>query len=68
MPKFKVWVSKAYYMNGEIEVEADDAEHAWTVADEQIGDFEAQLDYNPGDNRIEVEGEIREDGTVDEYL
>jgi hypothetical protein len=55
MPKFNVLVSKAYYMNGEMEVEADDADHAWVVAQEQIEDFEAPLDRNSLDDQIEVE-------------
>lgn len=58
MPKFRVWVSKAYYMNGEMEVEADDADHAETVAEQQIEDFESSLDRNAMDDMIEVEEEI----------
>lgn len=58
MPKFKVFVSKAYYMNGEIEVEAPTSDEAWEIANEQIDEFEAPLDRNRGDDMIEVEGEV----------
>ena len=58
MPKFNVFVSKAYYKNGEMEVEADDIDHAWTVAHDQIDDFDASLDRNSLDDQIEVEGEV----------
>lgn len=56
MPVFKVFVSKAYYMNGEIEVEAPTSDEAWEAAREQIEDFEAPLDRNSLDDMIEVEG------------
>ena len=59
MPKYEVFISKAYYVNGTITVEADDPDHAWVVADEQIGDFEGSMEYNPGDNMIEVGDEIK---------
>jgi hypothetical protein len=53
--KFKVWVSKAYYMNGYIEVEADNADEAWDKAHAEIEEFDAPLDRNTMDDRIEVE-------------
>ena len=58
MPKFNVLISKAYYMNGEMEVEADTSDEAWDKAQEQIEDFEAPLDRNTMDDQIEVDGEV----------
>ena len=55
MPKFKVYWSKAYYRNGSTVLEADDAAHAYDLADEQIGDWIGSLQYYPDDNMIDIE-------------
>ena len=53
--KFKVFVSKAYYKNGTMEVEADTSDEAYEIAEVQIEDFDAPLDRNKMDDMIEIE-------------
>ena len=60
MPKYKVNYSKAYYMNGSLEIEADSPADAYNKMDDTIGDQEGSMNYYPDDNIIEVE-EIEED-------
>ena len=54
MLKYKVMWSKAYYMNGEVEIEADSPEDAINKVDAEIGDYGGSLSYYPDDNIIEV--------------
>lgn len=58
MPKYKVSWSKAYYMNGSCEIEADSPEEACEKMDTIIGDQEGSMQYYPDDNIIEVDEEI----------
>ena len=55
MPKFEILWSKAYYRNGTEVIEAKDADEAYDLADEQIGDWEGSMQYYPDDNLIEIE-------------
>lgn len=56
--KFNVYWSKAYYMSGEVIVEADSAEDAYQIVDCNIGDYDGNMQYNPIDNIIEVGDEL----------
>ena len=55
MPKFEIYWSKAYYRNGTEIIEADNADQAYELADDQIGDWIGSLQYYPDDNMIDVE-------------
>ena len=52
--KYKVLWSKVYYMNGEVEIEADTPEEAIKKVDKEVGDYEAPLQYYPEANTIEI--------------
>lgn len=53
--KYKICWSKAYYLNGTTEVEADSPEDAIREMDRIIGDQTGSMQYCPDDNIIEVE-------------
>lgn len=52
--KYKVLWGKTYYMNGEVEIEADTPEEAIEKVDKEIGNYESTLSYYPEDNIIEI--------------
>lgn len=55
MARFTVLWSKAYCVNGETVIEAEDIDDAYEKADNQIGDWEGRMMYCPDDNQIEIE-------------
>ena len=52
--KFAVTWSKAYYVCGEEIIEANSRVEAEEIADNNIGDYEGSMQYNPDQNYIEA--------------
>ena len=55
MKKYKISWCKTYYSSGEVEIEAESEEEAQIIAEENIGDYEGSMQYDPNENYIEVE-------------
>ena len=55
MKKYKISWCKTYYSSGEVEIEAESEEDAQIIAEENIGDYEGSMQYEPNENYIEVE-------------
>ena len=55
MKKYKVSWSKTYYASGEVEIEAESEEDARIIVEENSGDYEGSMQYDPNENYIEVE-------------
>ena len=53
--KYKMAWSKAYYINGTTEIEANSQVDAIRKMDTIIGDQEGPMQYYPDDNTIEIE-------------
>ena len=60
MNTYKVDWSKAYYVSGCKEVEAESPEQAITIVDNIIGNLHGRMQYNPDDNDIDVVGHYHE--------
>lgn len=54
MKKFKCLWSKTYITSGEVIVEAESAEEAYSMVDESIGDYDGSKQYIPNQNEIMV--------------
>lgn len=54
MKKFKCLWSKTYITSGEVVVEAESAEEAYSMVDESIGDYDGSKQYIPNQNEIMV--------------
>lgn len=54
MGKYAVTWSKAYYAHGEVIIEANSRVEAEEIADDNIGDYEGSMQYNPDQNYIEA--------------
>ena len=52
MKKFKCLWSKTYITSGEVVVEAESAEEAYSMVDESIGDYSGRKQYIPNQNEI----------------
>jgi len=44
--------SKAYFSYGSVEIEASSVEEAEEIVDQQIGDYEGNMQYDPDGNSI----------------
>ena len=53
MPKYTVTWSKTYYASGSVEIEADSSKDAEAVVQEDIGDYEGHMEYDPDKDFIE---------------
>lgn len=58
MKKFKCLWSKTYITSGEVVVEAESAEEAYSMIDESIGDYDGSKQYIPNQNEIMVLEEL----------
>lgn len=58
MKKFKCLWSKTYITSGEVVVEAESAEEAYSMVDESIGDYDGSKQYIPNQNEIMVLEEL----------
>ena len=58
MKKFKCLSSKTYITSGEVVVEAESAEEAYSMVDESIGDYDGSKQYIPNQNEIMVLEEL----------
>ncbi len=58
MKKFKCLWSKTYITSGEVVVEAESAEEAYSMVDESIGDYSGSKQYIPNQNEIMVLEEL----------
>lgn len=58
MKKFKCLWSKTYITSGEVIVEAESAENAYSIVDESIGDYDGSKQYIPNQNEIMVLEEL----------
>lgn len=54
MKTFDVQWSKTYHATGMVQVEAETEEEAKQIVDENIGDYEGSMQYDPDANTIEV--------------
>jgi hypothetical protein len=54
MEKYAVKWSKAYYAHGEVIIEANSRVEAEEIAEDNIGDYEGSMQYNPDQNYIEA--------------
>jgi hypothetical protein len=54
MPKFEVYWVKNYYVTGTQNIEADSEDEAREEADNNIGDWEGSMQYDPDQNEIEI--------------
>ena len=52
--KYAVTWSKTYYAHGEVIIEADSRVEAEEIAENQIGDFEGSLQWNPDQDTVEA--------------
>ena len=59
MKKYKVDWSKTYIASGTVEIEAESEEDAEIIAEENIGDYEGSMQYDPNENYVEVVGEVK---------
>ena len=55
MKKYKVSWGKTYYASGEVEVEATSRMDAELKVEENIGNYEGSMQYDPNENYIEAE-------------
>lgn len=58
MKKFKCLWSKTYITSGDVIVEAESAEEAYSMVDESIGDYDGSKQYIPNQNEIMVLEEL----------
>jgi len=56
--KFKCLWSKTYITSGEVIVEAESAEKAYSMIDKSIGDYDGSKQYIPNQNEIMVLEEL----------
>ena len=68
MSKYWVSWSKSYYSGGSLEIEADSAEQAYEIAQNNIGDYEGSMQYDPHGDLIEVMPDCTAKGASDERL
>ena len=54
MSKFIVDWSKTYYVSGTVEVEAANEDEAYSIVDDNIGDYTGSMQYDPNENYINV--------------
>jgi hypothetical protein len=54
MKKYKVSWTKTYYASGEVEVEATSRMDAELKVEENIGDYEGSMQYNPDEDYIDA--------------
>ena len=54
MSKYKVTWSKTYYASGEVEVEATSRMDAELKVEENIGDYEGSMQYNPDEDYVDA--------------
>ena len=59
MKKYKVTWSKTYYASGEVEVEAESEMDAEIIAEENAGDYEGSMQYDPNGDYVQVVGEVK---------
>ena len=59
MKKYKVDWSKTYHASGTVEIEAESEEDAQIIAEENIGDYEGSMQYDPNENYVEVVAEVK---------
>ena len=59
MTKYKVDWSKTYIASGTVEIEAESEMDAEIIAEENIGNYEGSMQYDPNENYIEVVGEVK---------
>ena len=59
MSKYKVDWSKTYHASGTVEIEAESEMDAEIIAEENIGDYEGSMQYDPNENYVEVVGEVK---------
>ena len=46
MPKYLVVWNKTYYASGSVEIEADSAQDAEAIAQDNIGNYEGHMEYD----------------------
>jgi|TARA_R110000744_G_scaffold347033_1_gene452586 hypothetical protein len=46
MPKYTVSWSKTYHASGSVEIEADSAQDAESIAQDDIGNYEGHMEYD----------------------
>ncbi len=63
MKKYKVCWSKAYYMSGEVIIDAIDEDDAFQIVDCNIGDYVGNMQYSPIDNTIDNIVEVDDEST-----
>jgi len=54
MKKYAVTWSKTYYAHGEKVVEANSRVEAEEMIEENIGDYEGSMQWNPNENTVEA--------------
>ena len=59
MKKYKVTWSKTYHASGEVEILADSREEANRIAQENIGDYEGSMQYDPEGDFIHDVTEVK---------
>jgi len=54
MKKYAVTWSKTYYVHGEQIIEANSRVEAEEIAEDNIGDYEGSMQWNPDENTVEA--------------